>query len=177
MSLYTLLGWWWKIGGGTIYHLQHQLSMQFILGDKGENLLDESVLPVTEKERRGEGKSSIGPRMKYRHANHKLNCPYTNKRCCLWRHGSVTLEGGWAIKKHMYTTMCNKLINVIIVIPLVSGSLADHSMYRLVTTAQHCLIQIQDPYRVQCWALLLTWCPTSLFACCGLAYCAKRSTD
>ena len=31
--------------------------------------MDESVLPVTEKERRGEGKSSIDPRMKYGHAN------------------------------------------------------------------------------------------------------------
>ena len=27
--------------------------------------VDERVLPVTEKERRGEGESSIGPRMKY----------------------------------------------------------------------------------------------------------------
>ena len=36
-------------------------------GDKREaHLLDESVLPVTEKERRSEGKSSIGPRMKYK---------------------------------------------------------------------------------------------------------------
>ena len=40
--------------------------MQLILGDKREiYLLDESVLPVTEKERRREGKSIIGPRMKY----------------------------------------------------------------------------------------------------------------
>ena len=39
-------------------------------GDKGEvYLLDESVLPVTKKERRREGKRSIGPRMKYGHAN------------------------------------------------------------------------------------------------------------
>ena len=44
--------------------------MQFTFGDKGEvHLLNESVLPVTEKERKGEGKSSIGPRMKYGHAN------------------------------------------------------------------------------------------------------------
>ena len=46
--------------------------MQFTFGDKGEAyLLDESVLPMTEKERRQEGKSSIGPRMKYGHANHE----------------------------------------------------------------------------------------------------------
>ena len=45
--------------------------MQFTFGDKGEvYLLDKSVLPVTGKERRGEGKSSIGTRMKYGHANH-----------------------------------------------------------------------------------------------------------
>ena len=38
--------------------------MQFTFGDKREaHLLDESFLPVTEKEKRGEGKSSIGPRM------------------------------------------------------------------------------------------------------------------
>ena len=44
--------------------------MQFTFRDKGEvYLLDESALPVTEKERRGERKSSIGPRMKYGHAN------------------------------------------------------------------------------------------------------------
>ena len=52
--------------------------MQFTFGDKGEvYLLNESVLPVTGKERRGEVKSSIGPKMKYGHANHlymgKLN--------------------------------------------------------------------------------------------------------
>ena len=40
--------------------------MQFGFGDKGEvYLLDESVLPVTGKERRREGKSSISPRIKY----------------------------------------------------------------------------------------------------------------
>ena len=44
--------------------------MQFTFGDKGKvYLLDEGVLPVTGKERRGEGKKSIGPRMKYGHAN------------------------------------------------------------------------------------------------------------
>ena len=36
------------------------------------HFLDESALPVTEKERKGEGKSSIGPRMKYGHANLQL---------------------------------------------------------------------------------------------------------
>ena len=50
--------------------------MQFTLGDKGEvHLLDENVLPVTSKERRREGESSIGPRIKYGHANHKSICP------------------------------------------------------------------------------------------------------
>ena len=49
--------------------------MQFTLGDKGEvHLLDESVLPVNEKERRGEGKSSIGPKLKYGHTSHKSFC-------------------------------------------------------------------------------------------------------
>ena len=51
-------------------------------------------LPVTGKERRRKGKISIGPRMKYGHANHNSLC----------RHDSVTLEGGWVIKKHKYTT-------------------------------------------------------------------------
>ena len=45
--------------------------MQFNFGEKGNvQMLVESVLPVTEKERRGEGKSSIDPRMKYGHARH-----------------------------------------------------------------------------------------------------------
>ena len=35
------------------------------------HFLDKSALPVTEKERKGEGKSSIGPRIKYGHANHE----------------------------------------------------------------------------------------------------------
>ena len=40
--------------------------MQFTFEDKGEvYLLDESVLSVTEKERRREGKRNIGPKMKY----------------------------------------------------------------------------------------------------------------
>ena len=51
--------------------------MQFTFGDKGEvYLLDESAQPVTEKERRGEKKSSISPRMKYGHANLKPFSPY-----------------------------------------------------------------------------------------------------
>ena len=46
--------------------------MQFTFGEKREvSLLDESVLPLTEKERRREGKRSIGPRMKYGNANLK----------------------------------------------------------------------------------------------------------
>ena len=37
--------------------------MQFTIGDKGEvYLLDESALPLTKKERRREGKITIGPR-------------------------------------------------------------------------------------------------------------------
>ena len=47
--------------------------MQFTFGDKGEvYLLGESALPVTEKERRREAKRSIGPRIKYGHANHDV---------------------------------------------------------------------------------------------------------
>ena len=44
-------------------------------------LLDESVLPVTEKERRGKEKKSIGPRMKNGHANLDSFCSQTNGRC------------------------------------------------------------------------------------------------
>ena len=41
--------------------------MQFTLGDEREvYLLDESALPVTEKESMREGKRSIGPRMKFK---------------------------------------------------------------------------------------------------------------
>ena len=59
--------------------------MQFSFGDKGEvYLLDESVLSVTEKERRREGKSNIGPRMKYGHANHNSVCSHTNGRCSIF---------------------------------------------------------------------------------------------
>ena len=44
--------------------------MQFTFGDKKEgHLLNESVLPITEKERRRLGKRNIGPRIKYGHAN------------------------------------------------------------------------------------------------------------
>ena len=55
--------------------------MQFTFGDKREVYLsDESALPVTGKERRVEGESSIGPRIKYGHANHErlntLNLPF-----------------------------------------------------------------------------------------------------
>ena len=77
-------GWWGKQGEfrSIILMLFYYLAplqnnsiitsrcMQLIFWDKGEvYLLDESALPVTEKERRGERKSSIGPRMKYGHAN------------------------------------------------------------------------------------------------------------
>ena len=74
--------------------------MQFTFGDTIEvHLLDGSVLPVNEKDRREEVKSSIGPRMKYGHANHKSNCPYTNGRCSV-----LNLSFLSVIKKHKYTT-------------------------------------------------------------------------
>ena len=51
--------------------------MQFTSGDKREvYLLDESALPVNEKERRREGKRSICPRMKYGRTNH-ISVPHT----------------------------------------------------------------------------------------------------
>ena len=66
--------------------------MQFTLGDKREvHLLDQSVLPVTRKERRGDWKSSIGPRMKYGHASHNSICPYTNERCNIFNLSSPPL--------------------------------------------------------------------------------------
>ena len=37
-----------------------------------------------QKERRGQEKRSIGPRMKYGHTKHKSNCPYTNGRCSIF---------------------------------------------------------------------------------------------
>ena len=44
--------------------------MQFTFGEKREvYLLNESALPVTEKESMQEGKKSFGPRMKYGHTN------------------------------------------------------------------------------------------------------------
>ena len=58
--------------------------MQFTLGDKGEvYLLDESVLLVTEKEKRGEGKNNNEPMMKYVHSRHNSVCPYTKERCSM----------------------------------------------------------------------------------------------
>ena len=55
--------------------------MHFTFGDKGEvYLLNKSVLLVTEKERRREGKRSIGPGMKYEHANLNSFYPYANGR-------------------------------------------------------------------------------------------------
>ena len=51
--------------------------MQFTFGDKGEvYLVDESVLPATEKERRQEWKKNIGPGMKYGHANLNSFCAH-----------------------------------------------------------------------------------------------------
>ena len=47
--------------------------MQFTFGDKRKiYLLDKSALFVTEKEIMREGKRSIGPRIKYGHANHDV---------------------------------------------------------------------------------------------------------
>ena len=72
--------------------------MQFTFGDEREvYLLDESALPVTEKESMQEGKRSICPRMKYGHANLNSFCPHTNERVCVF-------AGGQVIKKHKYTT-------------------------------------------------------------------------
>ena len=59
--------------------------MQFTFGDKGEvYLLDESALPVNVKERRREGKRSMGRRMKNGHANLKSFFPHTNGRFCVF---------------------------------------------------------------------------------------------
>ena len=58
---------------------------------------DESVLPVTAKERKREGKRSIGPRLK----NECANSPSTkNKVRASWRHKPVKLK-----KKHKHTTL------------------------------------------------------------------------
>ena len=63
--------------------------MQFTFWDKREvYLLEESALPVTEKESMQEGKRSIGPRMKYGLANLNSFCPHTNKQVCV-----VILQG------------------------------------------------------------------------------------
>ena len=65
--------------------------MQFNFGDKGEVYhLDESALPVTEKERRQEGKRNISPWINYGHANLKS-----------FSHVSI---GMWVKTKHKYTT-------------------------------------------------------------------------
>ena len=68
--------------------------------------MDESVLPVNEKERRREGKRNIGPRMKYGHANLISFCPYTHliklysysvssrKRCIITKIYSI-VKGLW----------------------------------------------------------------------------------
>ena len=60
--------------------------MQFTFGDKGDVYpLDESVLPVTEKEKRQEGKRCIGPRMNSP-LSPKVNCMHHDVRmeslCC-----------------------------------------------------------------------------------------------
>ena len=54
--------------------------VQFTFGEQREvYLLDESALPVIEKEGMREGKRSIGPRMKYGHANLSSFCTHTNE--------------------------------------------------------------------------------------------------
>ena len=60
--------------------------VQFPLGDKREvYLLDESALPVMEKESMREGKITIGPRMKYGHANLNSFSAQTNERVCIFK--------------------------------------------------------------------------------------------
>ena len=54
--------------------------MQFTFGDEREvYLLDESVLPVTEKESMRGGKKSNGPGTKYGPANHILSHIFETK--------------------------------------------------------------------------------------------------
>ena len=66
--------------------------MQFNFEDKREvYLLSESVLPVSKKESMREGKKSIGPRMKYGHANLNSFCSRTNKRVCIFNFSSLSL--------------------------------------------------------------------------------------
>ena len=57
---------------------RHNVIMHAVhfLGRERGSPVGESVLPVTVKERKGEGKSSISPRMKYGHARHNSVCPY-----------------------------------------------------------------------------------------------------
>ena len=66
--------------------------MQFNFGDEREvYLLNESALPVTEKESKPKGKRSIGPRMKYGHENLNSFCAHTNKRVCVINLSSLSL--------------------------------------------------------------------------------------
>ena len=74
--------------------------MQFTFGDKREvYLLDESVLPVTEKEWRREGKRSIGPRIKYGHTNLKQTLGFH----CSIRHvkdiQNITTNEQWVLSR------------------------------------------------------------------------------
>ena len=65
------------------------LCMQFTFGDKRVvYLLGEIALPVTAKERRGEGKTNISPRMKYGHANLISFCQ--NERCSVFNLSSLS---------------------------------------------------------------------------------------
>ena len=89
----------WYLNGKKVVYLcflllsprtKHHNACSSLLGTRER--LDDSVLPVTRKERRGEGKSGIGPRMNYGHANHKLNCPYTNERCSVFNLSCCTFH-------------------------------------------------------------------------------------
>ena len=67
--------------------------MQFTFGDKREvYLLDESVLPVTEKESMREGKKSMGPRMKYVRTNPNSFCALTNDWVFVFNLSSLSLS-------------------------------------------------------------------------------------
>ena len=56
--------------------------MHLTMRDRREaHLLEESVLPVTKKERRGEGKSSIGPGMKNKGRKIKKIDAQFSKKC------------------------------------------------------------------------------------------------
>ena len=70
--------------------------MQIVFWDEREvYLLDKIALPVTEKESMQEGKRSIGPWMKYVHANLSSFCAHTIKQMnnIKIQHGLIHLNG------------------------------------------------------------------------------------